>query len=241
MPKVIPGYGLSSPPVPAYGRHLHADVRQLIEEVVQSVPVDYGGGSGSGKALVIADLIAQFGVRDTIEIGVYRGRSLLPVATMLKIAGAGVATGIDPWVADEALQEDTHAVGPEVNEWVRSHPWDDTYQSVVDRIEQYSLTEHCRILRMTSEAAAPQIPDASVGLVHVDGNHDRAAVEQDVELYLPKLKPGGFLVLDDASWDSVRPVIEELRGRLEYVFQIGDFLNLHEAQPNDFVILRTPA
>jgi hypothetical protein len=226
--------------VPAYGRHLHDEVRQFLEEVVTSVPVDYGGGSGSAKALVIADLIAHHGVHDTIEIGVYRGRSLLPVATMLRIAGAGVATGIDPWSADAALQEDTHAVGPEVNEWVRAHPWEETYQSVVQRIEDYGLTEHCRILRMTSEEAAPQFEETSVELVHVDGNHDQAAVERDIELYLPKVKPGGFLVLDDASWDSIRPVIEDLRGRLEVVFALSDFLNLHEDQPNDFAVLRVP-
>ena len=226
--------------MPAYGRHLHAEVRTLLEEVVASVPVDYGGGSGSAKALVLADLIAVHGVRDTIDIGVYRGRSLLPVATMLRIVDAGVATGIDPWAVEEALQEDTHAVGPEVNEWVRSHPWEETYRSVVDRVEQYGLSDHCRILRMTSEEAAPQIPDASVGLVHVDGNHDRAAVERDIELYLPKLTPGGFLVLDDASWDSIRPVADALRERLETVFQLCDFLNLHEDQPSDFLVLRVP-
>jgi methyltransferase family protein len=227
--------------VPAYGRFLHAEVRQFLEEVVASVPVDYGGGSGSAKALVIADLIARFGVRDTIEIGVYRGRSLLPVAAMLRIAGAGVATGIDPWSIDEALQEDTHAVGPEVNEWVRSHPWEETYQSVVQRVEDYRLAEHCRILRMTSEEAVAEFEDESVNLVHVDGNHDQAAVERDVELYLPKIRPGGFVVLDDASWRSIRPVVENLReGPLEYVFGVSDFMNLHEDQPNDFAVLRKP-
>jgi len=226
--------------VPAYGRFLHAEVRQFLEEVVASVPVDFGGGSGSAKALVIADLIARHGVRDTIEIGVYRGRSLLPVAAMLRITGTGVATGIDPWSVDEALQEETHAVGPGVNEWVRSHPWEETYQSVLQRIEDLRLTENCRILRMTSEEAAPEFADASVDLVHVDGNHDQAAVERDVERYLPKVRPGGFLVLDDASWSSIRPVIEELRGRLDFVFGLTDFLNLHEDQPNDFAVLRVP-
>lgn len=170
--------------MPAYGRFLHSEVRQFIEEVVASVPLDYGGGSGSAKALVIADLIARDGVRDTIEIGVYRGRSLLPVAAMLRITGAGVATGVDPWSVEEALQEETHAVGPEVNEWVRSQPWDETYQSLLKRIEDSRLTEHCRVLRMTSEEAAPEFAEASVDLVHIDGNHDQAAVERDVELYV---------------------------------------------------------
>lgn len=227
--------------MPSYGRQLHPEVRAFIEEVVASVPVDFGGGSGSGKALVLADLIARFGVTDTLEIGVYRGRSLLPVAAMLRVVGGGVATGIDPWGVDEALQHDEHAVGPRVNDWVRSHPWEETYQGVVQRVEQLRLQDHCRILRMTSEEAAPQIADRSVGLVHIDGNHDRAAVERDAELYLPKLVPGGFLVLDDASWDSIRPVAEALRSDLEVVFQLCDFLAVHDDHASDFLVLRVPS
>lgn len=227
--------------MPSYGRQLHPEVRAFIEEVVASVPVDFGGGSGSGKALVLADLIARFGVTDTLEIGVYRGRSLLPVAAMLRVIGGGVATGIDPWGVDEALQHDEHAVGPRVNDWVRSHPWEETYQGVVQRVEQLRLQDHCRILRMTSAEAAPQIADRSVGLVHIDGNHDRAAVERDAELYLPKLVPGGFLVLDDASWDSIRPVAEALRSDLEVVFQLCDFLAVHDDHASDFLVLRVPS
>jgi predicted O-methyltransferase YrrM len=227
--------------MPSYGRKLHPEVRAFIEDVVASVPVDFGGGSGSGKALVLADLIARFGITDTVEIGVYRGRSLLPVAAMLRVVGGGVATGIDPWGVDEALQHDEHAVGPRVNDWVRSHPWEETYQGVLARVEALRLQDHCRILRMTSEEAAPQIPDGSVGLVHIDGNHDRAAVERDAELYLPKLRPGGFLVLDDASWDSIRPVAEALRSKLELVFQLCDFLAVHDDQASDFLVLRAPS
>jgi predicted O-methyltransferase YrrM len=108
------------------------------------------------------------------------------------------------------------------------------------RIDELGLGAHCEVLRMTSEEAASRIPDGSVGLVHVDGNHDRAAVEADVERYLPKLHPGGFLALDDASWASVRPVLEDLRGRLEPVFHIHDALPLHDEQPTDFAIFRVP-
>jgi hypothetical protein len=180
--------------MPAYGRRLHPEVRAFLEDVVSSVPVDFGGGSGSAKALVLADLIARFGITDTVEIGVYRGRSLLPVAAMLRVVGGGVATGIDPWSVDEALQQDEHVVGPRVNDWVRSHPWE-----------------------------------------------DRAAVERDAELYVPKLRPGGFLVLDDASWDSIRPVAEALRSELDVVFQLCDFLAVHEDQASDFLVLRVPS
>jgi hypothetical protein len=94
-------------------------------------------------------------------------------------------------------------VGPAVNDWSRPHSWEQTYAEVVERIEEFGLAGHCELMRMTSAEAAHRIPDASVGLVHIDGNHDRAAVELDVRLYLPKLVPGGFLALDDASWNSI--------------------------------------
>jgi predicted O-methyltransferase YrrM len=223
---------------PGYGRAISPEAARQLGEIVDAVPLDFGGGSGETKALVFADLIVRFGLRDAIEIGVYRGRSLLPIAAMLRMQGAGRVIGIDPWSVDAALQGDAHEVGPIVNDWVRAHPWEQTYAEVVGRIEALGLGDYCELMRMTSAEAAPLIPNASVGLVHIDGNHDRAAVELDVELYLPKLRPGGFLALDDASWNSVRPLLEELRSRLEPVFQLYDGIPLHDEQPTDFAVFR---
>lgn len=222
-----------------YGSHLPPEVRDYMVELVGSVSADFGGGSGAVKALALADLIVTRGIRDTVEIGVYRGRSLLPVAAMLKLVGAGRAIGIDPWSAEEAMQHDDHEAGEAVREFAANHPWEETYKGVVQAIEMLELGEHCELRRMSSEAAAPGIADGSVGLVHIDGNHDRAAVERDVELYVPKLTRGGFLVLDDASWASVRPLVEDLRSRLEPVLQVFDGIPLYEAG-NDFIIFRVP-
>jgi predicted O-methyltransferase YrrM len=76
--------------------------------------------------------------------------------------------------------------------------------------------------------------------VHIDGNHDRGAVEQDVRLYEPKLRPGGLLVLDDASWASVRPTMEELRTRLAPVLHLHDAARLYDDQETDFAVFRVP-
>src|SRR4051812_5954362 len=108
-----------------YGRSLHEEVRQFLSELVHAVPLDELGGSGVVKALVIGDLMVRNPIYATIEIGVYRGRSLLPVATMLRVLGRGKAIGIDPWSADAALQSDAHEVDAAVNERVRQHPWEE--------------------------------------------------------------------------------------------------------------------
>ncbi len=73
--------------MPEYGSRVTPETRALLAEIVAAVPLDFGGGSSLTKALVFADLIAAFGIRDAVEIGVYRGRSLLPVAAVLRARG----------------------------------------------------------------------------------------------------------------------------------------------------------
>jgi predicted O-methyltransferase YrrM len=148
--------------------------------------------------------------------------------------------GIDPWSITDALQREDHEVGPVVNEFVRAHPWDQTFAEVRERIDRFGLREHCELMRTTSAAAAPQIADASVDLVHIDGNHDQEAVERDVRLYEPKLRPGGLLVLDDASWASVRPTLEELRERLIPLLHLHDAAHIYDEQETHFAVFRLP-
>jgi predicted O-methyltransferase YrrM len=214
--------------------------RARLTEIVRAVPLDFGGGCGVAKALAVAELMVRFDVRDAIEIGVYRGRSLLPMAEVLKRQGAGKVVGIDPWSMTEALQSEDHELGPVVNEFVRAYPWEQTYAEVRERIDQFGLQEHCELMRLTSAAAAPHIADASVDLVHIDGNHDREAVERDVRLYEPKLRPGGLLVLDDASWESVRPTLEELQKRLTPLLRLYDAALIYDEFETDFAVFRVP-
>ena len=51
--------------------------------------------------------------------------------------------------------------------------------------------EKVRLLRATTVAAAPAIPDGSVDFVYHDARHDFPSVLHDLELYWPKLRAGG--------------------------------------------------
>jgi hypothetical protein len=46
-------------------------------------------------------------------------------------------------------------------------------------------------------------------LMHVAGDHDTSAVLRDVRQYLPLVRPVGSVVMDDVSWDPVRPAVRE--------------------------------
>src|SRR4051794_6641845 len=210
---------LESLPAP----HISPELRAAIENALNAVPVDFGGGAGRAKAYVFASLILQHDVRRVVEIGVYRGRSLLPLATVLRAVGGGVVVGIDPWAADDAMQYDDHAGGTDAaREWTHDTDWEGIYQSVVDNAQRLGVADLIELVRMPSLVAVDLIEPRVIDLVHVDGNHDADAVAQDVEKYLPKIRPGGFLALDDASWSTIRPTARMLEDNFERVFELCD-------------------
>jgi methyltransferase family protein len=205
-----------------------AALTERIDAIVESVPVDFGGGSGRQKALSSAALIIGHDLASYLEIGVYRGRSLFPVAAVFAHLGRGTAIGIDPWDAGAATQLDLHLFPPAaatVNDFVAGLDWDGMYLDVQRRITELGLAAHCRTVRARASDISDTFPDGSIGVLHVDGNHDEGAVSADLVNYLPKVGPGGFVVLDDVSWASVEPVRRMLDREhwLWFVDEANDF------------------
>jgi predicted O-methyltransferase YrrM len=95
--------------------------------------------------------------------------------------------------------------------------------------------KHCLLLRETSADAAAyfQVNDIFFDMVHVDANHDTEKVVADISLYLPRLRDGGFLILDDVSFKSVRPAYDKLSAKTTLVFERID----HD-RANDYAIFR---
>jgi hypothetical protein len=222
------------------GRAIDAGARARIEQVLDAIPIDYGGGCSAIKAFALADLVTAEHLTDFVEVGVYRGRCLLSVAAAFSALRRGKAVGIDPYTVADALQDDTHHVGVAVNEWARAFDWEGLHSEVSETIDALGLGGRCELWRTTSQQAASRFPDSSIDMVHIDGNHDRAAVEDDIDLYLPKLRPGGFVILDDVSWESIRPAYLRMLDRAELVFQFfdGRSLGVHDGVGNDFAIFR---
>lgn len=222
------------------GRLINDDLRREMEEASASILIDSGGGASVLKALVLADLILERPVLRMVEIGVYRGRLLLPLALAMKRRGTGEVVGIDPYSAVEAEQHDEHNRSIDLRQWPHSIEWDCLYEEVQQNIRRLDVETCCRMIRGNSSDVATTFPPNSIDLLHIDGNHDRAAVLRDVELYLPRVSPGGYVVLDDATWPSVRPVFDDLKTRHELIFQLfdGGGVTLDGAGGNDFAVFR---
>jgi predicted O-methyltransferase YrrM len=202
--------------------NVSVELRAELDDICLEIPIDEGGGSSLTKMLVLAELAIRHDVQRAAEIGVYRGRIFLALAATMRALGRGEVIGIDPYTAEAAIQRDDHKVGIDLREWPQQVDWEDLYDGVVRQVQQRGLETFCRLERRTSADAATEFSAASFQLLHIDGNHDHDAVASDLELYLPRMRLGGLVAMDDVSWPSIQPLFREFAARHELVLQVYD-------------------
>jgi predicted O-methyltransferase YrrM len=192
-----------------------------VERFLDAVPIDFGGGCSVPKAQLLAALIRHRGITRSVDLGVYRGRSLFPQAIAHQRYTGGVVYGVDPWTAEAAHQEDRPDLRTQLERFTRETDFEAIHRRVQDLRRVAGFEGSCAIVRTTSADAARRFEErgTTFGLVHIDGNHDTARVTEDVARYLPLLDRGGVVVLDDVSWDSVRPAFDRLAAATTHVFE----------------------
>jgi hypothetical protein len=202
-------------------------LRSKTAELLAQIPIDFGGGCSASKAYVMAYLIRRFQMKTSLDIGVYRGRSLMPQALAHKLFTGGTAYGVDPWSTEQAKENDNLKLKEQIDRFLVETDFEAIYQAVDKFRKVQGFENNCQLVRKTSVEAASYFGEKNItfDLIHIDGNHDTAPVMKDVELYLPLLKPEGFIVMDDVSWESVKPAYDQVAGRLTRVFQRVDAMN----------------
>jgi predicted O-methyltransferase YrrM len=131
-----------------------------------------------------------------VEIGVSRGQSALALFEH----GVRFLWLVDPWAPYDGDPQ-----SPEYHESV--------YRIAMTTLAPYG-GKHAH-LRMVSAEAARYIP-APVDFVFVDGDHRYEWVKKDLELYWPKIRPGGKLCghdyTDNADTCQVKRAVDEFYG-----------------------------
>ncbi len=172
---------------------------------------DFGGGSPLNKCYIMAYLASKFQLKNYVEIGVYRGRSLFSVAQAFK-ENKGKVYGIDPYEIEEAKQYDLEEEFRDtVNSFLEKIDLEQIYKSVIMNREVFGLSKTIEIIRKTSSQAVSYFKDIEIDMLHIDGNHDTRHVREDITNYAPLIKDGGIIVFDDINWDSVKLCYDEIK------------------------------
>jgi len=155
------------------------------------------------KASVLIDFVLIMQPRQIVEIGVFGGKSLVPMALALQENGLGRIYGVDPWDSAESV------VGMDgVNEqWWGTLNHQKILDGLVQKINENDLTPYVTLLRTTSENA-PSIPN--IDMLHVDGNHGEMTALLDVTKWVPLVRSGGLVIFDDIKWATTGSAIDWL-------------------------------
>jgi hypothetical protein len=170
------------------------------------------GQSDEIKLTAMMALFADLPKGDVVEIGGFWGRSAFALAWLAARFAIGPVLVVDPWDAGEAVQRSAPEL---VQRDSGRQDWDVIHKGFLLNLLPVA-PGRLVYLRLTSAegaahyGAAPLRLDSppfgnvslsgDISLLHIDGNHDGEAVALDVALWLPRLRSGGWLVLDDYVW-----------------------------------------
>ena len=135
---------------------------------------------GGRRWSALARVILADGLRLGAEIGVKSGRN---IAETLRLCPDFRWFAVDPWDPGMAYPGDT---GPWTAAQIRQNEarFDAMAAGFPDRVVK---------MQMYSADAAGHIDDGTLDLVFIDALHTREAVAEDIRLWLPKVRPGGWI------------------------------------------------
>lgn len=158
---------------------------------VQHFPIPAEGSQGSGPRKrmrwdAILDRIPQGVPVMGAEIGVLKGNTamrLLAARPML------MHVMIDPWCVPDA--DSSYAQSGDSNSQKPKSEHEAAYLMTKQRVHEFG--DRAIIHRAYSAEVAPYYEDESLDYVFIDGDHSYEGVKLDISLWLPKIKPGGWI------------------------------------------------
>jgi hypothetical protein len=183
-------------------------------------PRIYGVGAWTSHLHFAYDLVATMKPAVLVELGVDRGESYFAFCQSAAENQTGTRCfGIDTWRGDQ-----------------QAGGYDETTFAEVSEHNQAHYATFSTLVRSGFDDALRQFEPGSIDLLHIDGLHTEAAVRHDVDSWLPKLRPGGILLLHDVDVRTkefgVWKVWNELQARgRSWTFHDGPGLGVWQTPP----------
>ena len=147
------------------------------------------------KAITLASAVIALRPEIVLEVGIWGGRSILPMGLACKELGRGKVIGVDPWSAVASIQGQVPA---NAQWWGSQAQHDQVYFDFMEKRGTLGLNDVIAVERMTSDYFEPP---KTINLVHIDGNHGPQAIK-DAQKFGPLIPVGGLMILDDLQWEG---------------------------------------
>lgn len=188
---------------------LEAEVKGVIAQIEH-------GWCWEEKALAMAELIVTTKPKVVVEIGVFGGKSLIPQALAVRDNKAGIVYGIDSWRNEDCIEDERDELGKEWWSNLRLH---EVHRYAVEQIWKFGMEKWCVLIRAQSQHCARLFNQ--IDILHIDGCHSEVASCRDVDIYLPRVVPGGYVWFDDTNWGSTNRAVALMDARCVMVQEIA--------------------
>lgn len=158
-------------------------------------------------------LTKDWGFTRGAEIGVWKGE----FSAQLLEGNPGLhMLCIDPWEAYPEWKDPRNLLDAKASQ----ARMEGIYQKACARLKGLNAT----IVRKHSIDAAAAVPSRSLDFVYVDANHGYDAVTEDLTIWMPKVKAGGFVAGHDYRVFPNKPMIHVKAA-------VNDFTKAHAISP----------
>lgn len=172
-----------------------------------------------GRGIEMAEVILDTHPQVVVELGVFGGRSMLAQAFALRENNdGGVIYGVDPWKVEAALEGENEA---NRTWWSKDIDLEAIHRGAVNALWQHNLDPWAVVIRAASQHVHQLFP--AIDVLFIDANHSEVASTRDVTLYVPKVKPGGTITIDDTDWLTTAHAVKLLDAVCELVKDGGNY------------------
>jgi predicted O-methyltransferase YrrM len=137
-----------------------------------------------------------------VELGAWLGKSSSYLCD--KATGQDIII-VDTWKGSPNELTTAHKLATE----------QDIYELFVENMGERKY----KAIKATSKAAARKFKEESLDVVFIDLTHTYEAVKEDIKLWLPKVKKGGYIAGDDyhENWKGVIQAVDELLQHAKFI------------------------
>lgn len=155
-----------------------------------------------GKRIALANLVLALYPKTIVEIGVWGGQSLIPMAMAARSISNPTyrpkVIAIDPWDAEASVKGQDSKDADWWGKQIGQQHHEMVYQRFIAKLHELGLREIVEVIRKPSDAVNPP---PVIDIYHCDGNHSNQATV-DIMRFAPSIPSGGVCVLDDLNWSG---------------------------------------
>jgi hypothetical protein len=160
------------------------------KNIYRSFAIIYSKLYPTTRTMELIQVIKDNGYKSFIEVGVWEGKNIIEIAKKFPETNC---YGIDPYdyreYGNQLFHKDDKSTLLRINS-------ETVYKDTFAHTQKY---KNFHLIREASSNATRHFNNESIDVIFIDANHSYESVKNDIDLWLPKVKPGGVLSGHDYS------------------------------------------